>query len=75
MLRTNRMEPEFAISTGIYVLDSTRFLLGNATEIEVRHRKYGNSSACDSLARLQFANEVEAEISLLLNTGTKRETY
>ena len=75
MLRTDRMEPEFAIATGIHVLDSIRFLLGNPTEIEVRRRKYGNSSVYDSLVQLRFADETEAEISLLLNTGMKRETY
>ncbi len=75
MLRTNRMEPEFAIATGIHVLDTLRFLLGNPTEIEVRRRRYRSSDACDSWVRLQFANAAEAEISLLLNTGIKRETY
>lgn len=75
MLRTNRVEPEFAIVTGIHVLDAMRFLLGNPTEVEVRRRKYGSSAVCDSWVRLLFANGVEAEISLLLNTGIKRETY
>ncbi len=75
MLRTNRLEPHFAIATGIHVLDTMRFLLGNPTEIEVRRRKYQSSDACDSWVRLRFANAAEAEISLLLNTGIKRETY
>ncbi len=75
MLRTNRKEPEFAIATGIHVLDAMRFLLGNPIEIEVRRRKYGRSPACDSWVRLLFANAAEAEISMLLNTGVKRETY
>jgi predicted dehydrogenase len=75
MLRTNRMEPHFAIATGIHVLDAMRFLLGNPTEIEVRRRKYRSSDACDSWVRLQFATATEAEISLLLNSGIKRETY
>src|SRR5215469_1095828 len=75
MLRTNRMEPEFAIVTGIHMLDAVRFLLGNPTEIEVRRRMYGSSVVCDSWVRLLFPNAVEAEISLLLNTGLKRETY
>ncbi len=75
MLRTNRMEPEFAVETGIHVLDAMRFLLGNPTEIEVHRRKYGNSAVCDSWVRLLFANAAEAEISMLLNTGIKRETY
>ena len=34
-----------------------------------------SSAACDSWVRLLFANAAEAEISLLLNTGIKRETY
>jgi len=75
MLRTNRMEPEFAIVTGIHVLDTMRFLLGNPTEIEVRRRMYGSSVVCDSWVRLLFPNAVEAEVSMLLNTGLKRETY
>jgi predicted dehydrogenase len=75
MLRTNRMEPEFAIATGIHVLDAMRFLLGNPTEIEVRRCKYGHSAVCDSWVRLLFPDAVEAEISMLLNTGIKRETY
>ena len=75
MLRTNRMEPEFAIVTGIHMLDTMRFLLGNPTEIEVRRRMYGSSVVCDSWVRLLFPNAVGAEISLLLNTGIKRETY
>ena len=44
MLRTNRMEPEFAIATGIHVLDAMRFLMGDPTEIEVRRRKYRSSA-------------------------------
>ena len=75
VLRTNRMEADFAIATGIHVLDTMRFLLGNPTEIEVRRRPYGKSAVCDSWVRLLFANGAEAEISLLLNTGIKRETY
>src|SRR6185437_3838074 len=75
MLRTNRMEPEFAIVTGIHVLDAMRFLLGNPTEIEVRRRVYGSSVACDSWVRLLFPNGVEADVSMLLNTGLKREMY
>lgn len=75
MLRTNRMEPEFAIVTGIHVFDTMRFLLGSPTEIEVRRRKYAGSAVCDSWVRLLFPNAIEAEISLLLNTGIKRETY
>ena len=35
MLRTNRLEPEFATGTGIHVLDAIRFLMGDPESIEV----------------------------------------
>jgi myo-inositol 2-dehydrogenase/D-chiro-inositol 1-dehydrogenase len=75
MLRTNRLESDFAITTGIHVLDAIRFLMGNPEAIEVRTRAYDHSTARDSWVRLMFANSAEAEVSLMLNTGLRRETY
>lgn len=75
MLRTNRMEPDFAIETGIHVLDAMRFLMGDPQGIEVRRRAYDDTDRHDSWVRLTFADGAEAEISLMLNTGLRRESY
>ena len=75
MLRTNRIEPEFATATGIHALDAIRFLMGDPGSVEVRSRPHHNSSARDYWIRLAFANEAAAEISLMLNTGLRRESY
>jgi myo-inositol 2-dehydrogenase / D-chiro-inositol 1-dehydrogenase len=75
MLRTNRLEPEFATATGIHALDAIRFLMGSPESIEVRSRSHRNSSARDYWIRLSFANSAAAEISLMLNTGLRRESY
>jgi predicted dehydrogenase len=75
MLRTNRLESEFVTATGIHALDAIRFLMGNPAFIEVRSRRHDNSSASDYWIRLTFANSATAEISLMLNTGLRRESY
>jgi predicted dehydrogenase len=75
MLRTNRLEPDFAIATGIHVLDTIRFLMGNPESIEANARRHDNSEAHDYQVRLMFANSAVAEISLMLNTGLRRESY
>lgn len=75
MLRTNRLEPEFATATGIHALDAIRFLMGDPESVEVRSSRHHNSSARDYWIRLAFANEAAAEISLMLNTGLRRESY
>lgn len=75
MLRTNRLEPNFPIETGIHVLDAIRYLMGNPDSMEVASRSHPDSAACDSFVRLHFANSAVAEISLMLNTGLRRESY
>ena len=75
MLRTNRLEPEFVAATGIHALDAIRFLMGDPEFIEVRSCQHHNSPACDYWIRLAFANSATAEISLMLNTGLRRESY
>lgn len=75
MLRTNRLEPHFAIETGIHALDTIRFLLGNPEAIDVKPRAHENANACDYSVRLNFPNCAVAEISLMLNTGLRRESY
>jgi predicted dehydrogenase len=75
MLRTNRLEPDFAIATGIHAIDTIRFLMGNPASIEVNPRTHDNSTARDYSVRLSFANSAVAEISLMLNTGLRRESY
>jgi predicted dehydrogenase len=75
MLRTNRIEPEFATHTGIHALDTVRYLLGDPESIEVRSNPYPNSTARDALVRLGFQNGATAEIALMLHTGLRRETY
>ena len=75
MLRTNRLEPDFAIATGIHVFDTLRFLMGNPISMEVRPYLHENSEANDYLVRLNFANSAVAEVSLMLNTGLRRESY
>jgi predicted dehydrogenase len=49
--------------------------MGNPDSIEVKSRQHHNSSARDYWIRLTFANEAAAEISLMLNTGLRRESY
>jgi myo-inositol 2-dehydrogenase/D-chiro-inositol 1-dehydrogenase len=75
MLRTNRLESDFAIATGIHALDTIRFLMGDPHSIEVRPRPYGHSGVCDYSVRLDFPNSTVAEISMMLNTGLRRESY
>lgn len=75
MVRTNRLEPDFAVATGIHAIDTIRFLMGNPESIEVRTRSHDNSAARDYLVRLNFPNTTMAEISLMLNTGLRRESY
>lgn len=75
MLRTNRLEPEFAISTGIHVLDAIRFLMGDPESISVIPYRHDNSTSYDYSVRLVFPNAAVAEISMMLNTGLRRESY
>lgn len=75
MLRTNRLEPDFAIATGIHVLDALRFLMGDPNSIAVTPYLRDNSAACDYSVRLAFPNSAVAEISMMLNTGLRRESY
>ena len=75
MLRNNRLEPEFVTATGIHALDAIRFLMGDPVFIEVRSRPHDNSPASDYWIRLTFSNSAAAEISLMLNTGLRRESY
>ena len=75
MLRTNRLEPEFAMATGIHAFDTIRFLMGDPHSIEVQSRPHESSTICDYSVRLGFPNSAVAEISLMLNTGLRRESY
>ena len=75
MLRTNRLEPDFAISTGIHVLDAMRFLMGNPKSIEVVPHPHQDSPAYDYAVQLTFPNSAVAEISFMRNTGLRRESY
>jgi myo-inositol 2-dehydrogenase / D-chiro-inositol 1-dehydrogenase len=75
MLRTNRLERNFAIDTGIHTLDTIRFLMGDPESIEVKPYPHGNSNIHDYSVRLNFRNSAVAEISMLLNTGLRRESY
>jgi predicted dehydrogenase len=75
MLRTNRLEPDFAVATGIHAIDTVRFLMGDPESIEVKPRTHNNSAANDYSVRLNFANSAVAEISLMLNSGLRRESY
>ena len=75
MLRTNRLESDFAVATGIHALDTIRFLMGNPESIEVDARRHRNSHACDFSVRLKFGNSSVAEILLMVNTGMRRESY
>lgn len=75
MLRTNRLEHDFAVATGIHALDTIRFLMGNPESVEVKPRLHDSPAACDYSVRLNFANSAVAEISLMLNTGLRRESY
>jgi predicted dehydrogenase len=75
MLRTNRLEPDFAIATGIHALDALRFLMGDPESIAVASYPRGNSTACDYFVQLAFSNSAAAEVSMMLNTGLRRESY
>jgi len=75
MLRANRLEPDFAIATGIHVLDAARFLIGDPESIAVTPHPRDNSAVCDYSVRLTFPNSTVVEISMMLNTGLRRESY
>ena len=75
MLRTNRLERDFAIGTGIHVFDAIRFLMGHPEYIEVKRRAHDDATAWDYSVRFDFSNSVVAEISLMLNTGLRQESY
>lgn len=75
MLRTDRLEPEFAIHTGIHALDAIRFLIGDPESIHVTPIPHSGSAACDYMVRLSFESSVVVELSLMLHSGMRRETY
>lgn len=75
MLRTNRLEPDFAIATGIHALDAIRFLMGDPVSVAVDPWPHDDSNACDYSIRLSFESKATAEITLMLNTGLRRESY
>ena len=75
MLRTNRLEPEFVTGTGIHVFDAIRFLMGDPERIEVESRPHDNPAVRDYAVRLRFPGSATAEISLMVNTGLRRESY
>ena len=74
-MRTNRLEPEFAIHTGIHALDAIRFLMGDPKGIEVMAIPHKGAGACDYLVRLNFETSAVAELSLLLHSGMRKEAY
>jgi predicted dehydrogenase len=75
MLRTNRLETDFAIATGIHAIDAIRFLMGHPEFIEVKRRRHNDGTACDYSIRFDYANSAVAEVALMLNTGLRRESY
>lgn len=75
MLRTNRLEPRFAIETGIHALDALRFLMGDPVSIDVDSRPHSDPNVSDYTVRLHFSNAAVAELTLMLNTGLRRESY
>ncbi|MGA2634979.1 MAG: Gfo/Idh/MocA family oxidoreductase [Terracidiphilus sp.] len=75
MLRTNRLEPEFVTGTGIHVFDAIRFLMGDPERVEVESLPHDNPAVRDYAVRLRFAGSATAEISLMVNTGLRRESY
>lgn len=75
MLRTNRLEPEFVTGTGIHVFDAIRFLMGDPESIEVESSSHDNPAVRDYSVRLRFPGSATAEISLMVNTGLRRESY
>ncbi len=75
MLRTNRLEPEFVTGTGIHVFDTIRFLMGDPERVEVESRPHDNPAVRDYTVQLRFAGSAKAEISLMVNTGLRRESY
>ncbi|MGP8269530.1 MAG: Gfo/Idh/MocA family protein [Terracidiphilus sp.] len=75
MLRTNRLEPEFVTGTGIHVFDAIRFLMGDPKAIEVESRPHNNPAVRDYAVRLRFPGAATAEISVMVNTGLRRESY
>jgi predicted dehydrogenase len=75
MLRTKRLEPDFAIATGIHAIDAIRFLMGHPESIEVKRNRHSNEAAYDYSIRFAYADSREAEISLMIDTGLRRESY
>lgn len=75
MLRTNRLEPYFAVETGIHALDAVRYLLGNPVAMQVRSQSHEPTSAQDRWFTMTFANDSVAEVAMMLNTGLRRESY
>ncbi|MBS1822332.1 MAG: Gfo/Idh/MocA family oxidoreductase [Acidobacteria bacterium] len=73
MLRTGRLEPRFAIETGIHALDAIRFLMGDPVSMETRVHQ--SSACCDYSVRMEFENAATAELVLIPNSGLRRESY
>jgi hypothetical protein len=49
--------------------------MGNPESIEVKPYPHGDSNIHDYSVRLNFRNSAAAEISMMLNTGLRRESY
>jgi len=75
MLRTNRLEPQFAVETGIHALDAVRYLMGNPVAIKVRSQSHEPSGAQDRWVTMTFGDGSVAEVAMMLNTGLRRESY
>jgi predicted dehydrogenase len=75
MLRHQRHEPNFVVSTGIHVTDTVISLLGNPRRVTSAKLPAEPGSAPLFTARLQFAQGAESVILFAPAVGRLEETY
>jgi len=75
MLRHQRMEPFFALETGIHVLDALRYLCGEVVALSTEVRGYPGTEARDYQVVLHFASGVRGDVLMAVHCGLQRERY
>ena len=79
MLRTGRLEAQFARETGIHSIDAARFLLGDPVRMETLAVPHGSDAQGeqihDYLIRLEFGEGIVADLTMFLDSGRRLERY
>tara|TARA_B100000609_G_C17160527_1_gene405921 strand:- start:1 stop:948 length:948 start_codon:yes stop_codon:yes gene_type:complete len=72
MFRSNRLEPDFIMSTAIHSLDAIIYLLGEPFDVDVKIIPEMPNAL---IAKMTFSNGCRGVFTLLPDTGVVKETY